>query len=143
MKPKLLKKYQELRRAGYRAKDAYNDAKTILQWEKLEDAGLVELSLEWEEESYFDVYGEPDTEKEREAIINAIERDGCYVVLGKYRLNEDSQWEMGDNVGMCIFSRPLDPADNWYVPDIMRGTINLLRDELKSRCVTCRQPVQV
>jgi hypothetical protein len=97
-----------------------------------EDIGAVRLIQRDEQESYFDVYGEPDgyeglngkrvsAEDERKEIIRLIELNGCVYVAGQFWTG--THWETADSIGMCIYDRPLDPFDNEYVVDIMRSTL--------------------
>ena len=121
---------------GHRAAHALSEARTRLLWEQAEEASLVRLRLEPEEESYFDVYGEPDSKRERDAIIREIELNGCWYMLGEYRL-PDGSWEHGNSIGMITGYD--DPSENWYTADIMAETIDALRKALRSRCPACRR----
>jgi hypothetical protein len=90
----------------------------------LESDGLVRLRALPEIESYFDVYGEPDSAQERQEIIDQIDRDGCWFVISEYFT--EGQWHHADSVGMCVYARPLDPAENCYVEDLMRSAVRAL-----------------
>jgi hypothetical protein len=128
--------YGRLRRSGYNAKDALRAAKT---WDAFTDAerdGLVRLRAEPEQESYFDVYGEPEgftalngrrvtAEQEREEIAGMIDRDGCWWIVAEWQ-DSDGFWHAADSVGMCIYRSPLDPGDNWYIPDLMQSALDAL-----------------
>ena len=97
---------------------------TIETFRALESDGLVRLRAFPETESYFDVYGEPDDAQERQEIIDQIDRDGCWLVESEFYA--DGQWHHADSVGMCVYNRPLDPAENCYVEDLMRAAIDAL-----------------
>jgi hypothetical protein len=97
---------------------------TIETFRALESDGLVRLRALPETESYFDVYGEPDSAQERQEIIDQIERTGCWFVVSEYLA--DGQWHHADSIGMCVYNRPLDPAENCYVEDLMRAAIDAL-----------------
>lgn len=147
MNAQMAREYRQFRAAGMRAEHAIDAARTEIQWNRLERAGLVILDAREEEQNYFDVYGEPDTEKERESIRHYLETWGCYCVMGRYSLKpitHDADWdwngEIGDSVGMCVYDDPKDARQNWYVTDIKQTTIRALVDALKSRCPTCRKP---
>ena len=90
----------------------------------LESDGLVRLRALPETESYFDVYGEPDSPEERQEIIDQIDRDGCWLVESEFYA--DGAWHHADSIGMCVYARPLDPAENCYVEDLMRAAIDAL-----------------
>ena len=90
----------------------------------LESDGLVRLRAFPETESYFDVYGEPDSARERQEIIDQIDLHGCWLVESEFYA--DGQWHHADSVGMCVYARPLDPTENWYVEDLMKSAIDAL-----------------
>jgi hypothetical protein len=72
------------------------------EWEKAEDAGLVRMVAEPENENYFDVYGEPDSQEEREEIADRIERDGVYMYAAQYLNQDTGEWETADSIGMIF-----------------------------------------
>lgn len=91
----------------------------------LESDDQVRLRALPETESYFDVYGEPDDARERQDIIEQIERTGCWFVVSEFYA--DGAWHHADSVGMCAgYENPLDPAENWYIEDLMRAAIRAL-----------------
>lgn len=95
---------------------------TIETFRALESDGQVRLRALPEFESYFDVYGEPDSPEERQEIIDQIERTGCWFVISEYFA--DGEWHHADSVGMCVgYDDPLDPAENCYIEDLMRSAI--------------------
>lgn len=88
----------------------------------LESDGQVRLRALPEVESYFDVYGEPDSAQERQEIIDQIERTGCWFVVSEFYA--DGQWHHSDSVGMCAgYENPLNPAENCYVEGLMESAI--------------------
>jgi hypothetical protein len=89
-----------------------------------ESDGLVRLRALPEIESYFNVYGEPDSAQERQEIIDQIDRYGCWFLISEYFT--EGQWHHADSVGMCVYARPLDPAENCYVEDLMRSAVRAL-----------------
>ena len=97
---------------------------TIETFRALESDSLVRLRAFPETDSWFDVYGEPDSPEERQEIIDQIDRDGCWCVLSEFYA--DGAWHHADSVGMCVYNRPLDPAENCYVEDLMRAAIDAL-----------------
>tara|TARA_R110000868_G_scaffold99544_4_gene273954 strand:+ start:1568 stop:1906 length:339 start_codon:yes stop_codon:yes gene_type:complete len=102
---------------------------TIETFRALESDGLVRLRAFPETDSWFDVYGEPDSAQERQEIIDQIEQNGCWFVVSEFYA--DGQWHHTDSVSMCVYSRPLDPAENCYVEDLMRSAVHAL--EMQSR----------
>ena len=102
-----------------------NQSNTIETFCALESDGQVRLRALPETESYFDVYGEPDDAQERQEIIDQIERTGCWFVVSEFYA--DGQWHHADSVGMCAgYENPLNPAENWYIEDLMRAAISAL-----------------
>lgn len=97
---------------------------TIETFRVLESDGLVRLRAYPEIESYFDVYGEPDSAQERQEIIDNIDQNGCWFVESEFFA--DGQWHHADSIGMCVYNRPLDPAENYYVESLMKSAINSL-----------------
>ena len=95
---------------------------TIETFRALESDGLVRLRAFPETDSWFDVYGEPDSIEERQEIIDQIDRNGCWCVMSEFYA--DGQWHHADSVGMCVYARPLDPAENCYVEDLMKSAID-------------------
>lgn len=122
--------YTKLRQAGYRASHALSAARTLAEWRRLEDAGLVRLRAE---------YDEYDSIEEGEEVYGSV---------GEYRLQPSEyhpsfpessdhygeKWEHADSVwGHAGYRDVTDPLENWYVPDIMRQTIEALKDALRKR----------
>ena len=95
---------------------------TIETFRALESDGLVRLRAFPETDSWFDVYGEPDSAHERQEIIDQIDRNGCWLVVSEFYA--DGQWHHADSIGMCVYNRPLDPAENCYVEDLMKSAID-------------------
>jgi hypothetical protein len=114
---------------GRNAELALSQAKTLSVFRTLEDQGLVRITAEPEEESYFDVYGKPDNERERQSIVEALERDGCWYVQTEYFSPESEEWEHADSIGMCVYDDPTSPFENCYVIDLMREAIDKLTAE--------------
>lgn len=112
-----------------RAACALDHARILAAWREAEDAGHVRLRSEPEHECYFDVYGEPDDERERERISDLIDRLGCYWVVAEY-LTEDDEWEQADSIGMCIYKDPECPFENCYVPGLMQSALHMLPREV-------------
>jgi hypothetical protein len=127
MNNKTRKFYFQLRERGYTAKRSLLSAKTIEAFKRLEFEGKVRLRLEPEQESYFDVFGEPKTEAERERIIEQIENLGCYGVISEYSCH-CGQWQLADSIGFCIYEQPLDPFDNEYCIDLMHSALKQLQE---------------
>ncbi len=127
--------YRDFRCVGWRAKDALWAARTVAEFDDLEDELLVRIRVEPEEENYFDVYGKPDTEKERKEIIEIIDQLGCWVVFTEYRLHPEGKWEIGGAVGMCTgYQNPESPFENEYVPGLMWEAIEAYRKTLWRKC---------
>lgn len=106
---------------------ALSSARTLAEWREAESAGLVRVRVEPEQDSYFDVYGKPDTDKERAMIEAALERDGCWYVISEVNNGDEStgdNWEIADSIGMCVYNHPEDPFENCYVIDLMRSALN-------------------
>jgi len=123
MDRELLNTYRKFRRvgAGLVGRDAeccLRNAKTLLAFRKLEDDGIVRLRCKPETDNYFDVYGEPETEKERADIVHYLDLWGLWWVTAEWK-TEDGEWERADSIGMCCYESPLDPFQNAYIPELM------------------------
>jgi len=86
MDNEIIKLYRDFRKhspfmqVGSNAKLALESARTLQVFRNYEMQGKVSLIAEHEEDNYFDVYGEPGTDKERQSIINSIETYGLHYV---------------------------------------------------------------
>lgn len=89
------------------------------EWAKAEEAGLVRLESEAEQESYFDVYGEPDDAEEREDIIRRAEWPGFWTVFSQFQT--DSGWETADSIGFIEGNDVND--ENPYVLDLKESAL--------------------
>lgn len=112
---------------GRQAEMALRDARILASWRELESQGKVRLVVEPEQESYFDVYGEPDNEKERKSLIETLDRLGCYWVAAEYLTTCDNDehevWEQADSIGMCVYEDPTDPFENCHIIQLMESAI--------------------
>ncbi len=146
MNTQLLTEYQKQRDAGnfmvvgHAAECALRAAHTKIEWDRLEDAGLVKL--EWKPDESPDLsWLDQDCYKEdrqgqaiRRQTLETAERDGCWGRMGYYRIHPDGAWEIGDSVWGFI------GADaHCYESDIMAETIAELKRALKARCPRCRK----
>lgn len=84
---------------------------------------VIRVNANEEFENYFDVYGEPDTEEERQEIINLIDRCGLWTVYSEYKCPCCGQYVIADSIGMCIYDDPTDPKENEYVNDLIDSAI--------------------
>lgn len=147
MTTKLRKLYAKVRKAGLAcivgqsASISLDIARTLEQWQHLEASGLVRIILEEEyspDVSYLDTW-EHLSEQSKKRMIDDIYQKGIVVVVGQYRNSEDTAWEWADSVGDCQgYDNAADPFQNAYVPDIMRATIDALKQSLRDRfCTHC------
>ena len=105
-----------------RAACAIDNARTLIEWEKAESAGLVRLVAEPERDSMADVFGDEIAKREAQSV----ERWGCWVVFSEVNAGSQStgdQWQMCDSIGMCVYQNPLDPFQNCYVIDLMASAL--------------------
>lgn len=79
---------------------AHQAARTLDEWRLAVNAGLVRMSSRPEEESYFDVFGDPETEEQRRAITAALDRMGCWCVYSE--VWDGKAWVVADSIGMCV-----------------------------------------
>lgn len=124
--------YVRARASGYRACEAMRNAKIVAAFEARDD---VRITAEPSDESYFDVYGEPEgyvdvngrwhsPEMERKELIATIDRHGLWTVISEVLDPQTGEWEMVDSVGMnCGYSDPCDWLENCYVPDLMSAAL--------------------
>lgn len=142
-----LRDYRKARKLGYSPRAAGSIARTISAWDKFDygandDRTLVRMVAEPENESYFNVYGEPDgytdvhgrrisAEQERANIICQIDLNGCWYVKAQWRPDADSDWEDADgDCGMCIYEDPTSIFENCYVEYMMRSAVKALREQV-------------
>lgn len=131
MNTKILSLYRKFRLhspvmlVGRDAELCLSYARTLARFSELEDAGLVRMRSEPEADNYFDVYGTPDSEKERKAIEATLERMGCWYVCAEALNPESGEWELADGVGMCVYDDPESPFENCYVPEMMSAAVEL------------------
>lgn len=142
MNAKIKTLYREFRDAGYNPSDALSCARTVAEFSDLERKGFVTVDVEYEDENYWDVYGEPEgyvniygrhvsADEERAEIEHLIDVWGLTYVMARYRTDPDEEWQDADSVGMCLYERPGDPLQNCYVPDLMRSAISALQAEME------------
>ena len=135
---------RELMKLDYTALEAWRTAKTVVEFTNREcgehdepgEGSDVRLRVEEEQESYFDVYGEPDgyegmhgrrvsAEQERKEMVETLDRDGCWRVFSEFWNPETEEWEVADSVGMNTgYSDPTSWRENCYVPDLMQAALD-------------------
>jgi hypothetical protein len=150
MDKRLLKMYRKVRKAspvmlvGLNAQCCLNIARTIEQWDILEDAGFVRIKVVDDPDpdfSYLDTWEHVSARtKERyleEWAANTV------IVTCQYRTTLESRWEHGDSIGGCTgYKDPKSPLENCYVSDLMTTTIDAFRTALKARyCGHCSHKV--
>ncbi len=128
MKTWRMEYYNRFRKLGYGASLAWENAKIVDRFERESDdgRGRVRIVADPEEDSYFDVFGKPDTDKERDAIAEAIDRYGCWYVHTDTRCPACDSWTIQDGVGMNIHADPTSPFENPYVVDMMSAALAAL-----------------
>jgi len=126
-----LSNYRRFRAIGQTPAQAMRSARILTKWAALEFRGKVRIQAEDEQEDYFRVYGEPDTEEERKGIVEAIERHGLTYVFTEYF--SAGEWHHADSIGMCIYERPTDPFDNCYGIDLMGECITQYEKDRQQR----------
>lgn len=105
---------------------ALRSARILAEFRAAESAGLVRIVPQAHDENYFDVYGEPDSEKERLQIEASLERMGCWLVSAEVNEGSESEgddWISADSIGMCVYEDPCDPFENCYVIDLMASAL--------------------
>jgi hypothetical protein len=139
--------YRRFRESGFTPIHAASAARTLEAFNALESLGLVRIIAREEQESYFDVYGEPEgytdingrqvsAHEEREEMIRILERDGLWCVASQLNrgTEEEPDWETVDSVGVCMgYSDPCSPFENCYVPDLMSAAV--LAADVSDVCV--------
>jgi hypothetical protein len=109
MDSELLRHYRRFRSAGFLASQALAAARTEIEWEELEDEGLVEVTVKWDE-------WQPDPDF------------GTYTIAGRYRLDTESDWVWGDSLSGIDEDDAFDPMC-YCLPDIKAETIDLYREQ--------------
>lgn len=145
MNRELLVTYRKFRQhspfmvVGHNARMALDAARTLLRFRELEDRGLVRLRCEPELENYFDVFGEPEPErnghrisqdaanKELEAVL---ERYGVWWTCSEYF--DGQAWQHADSCGMHTGYKDAScPFENCYIIDEMAEAVRLAEDQLE------------
>ena len=92
-----------------------------MTWEQAEEAGLVRLRCEPEEEDYFGVYGEPDDPEEKAELVRLLEVHGVWWCCAEYLSQDDGSWQRADSIGM-LFGNDLDDS-NPYVAELKASAL--------------------
>jgi hypothetical protein len=121
--------YAHFRKIGEPALRAWRSAHIVDRFRTEECAGRVRLNAAPEEESYFDVFGEPNTKEERAEIVRAIERDGLWCISSAVLDADGAAWHVVDSIGMVNGPNPLDPFTSDYVVDLMRAALEALDEQ--------------
>jgi hypothetical protein len=130
MQKNLINKYFEFKRTGNAhivgksASCALSAARTAIKFESM--GGDVRIAAEAEIDGYFDVFGEPDCERERARIVDLLENWGCWYVYSEYRDPASGNWVSADGIGMCVYENPTSELENCYVIDLMDSAIDAL-----------------
>ena len=147
MKNEIKKLYRLFRKSGDSPKNSLWSAKTLHEFQTYENdyIDFVRIRAEYETENYFDFcdfeeyrdqFGQLITiEEQKKKVSEQIERDGVWCVFSEVNTSHDesnSQWEIADCIGMCIYGDPCDPFSNYYVTDLMH-TANKMCREIFSR----------
>lgn len=67
----------------------------------------------------------------RQWVLDRVNRDGAWGVVGEYSMDEGETWHRADSCwGFVCYNDPLDPAENDYAADIMRATIAAYNENL-------------
>jgi hypothetical protein len=144
MREAMRREYLRFRESGMPAAHAADSARTALAWEALEAAGFVKVTAEPDD----DYEWADDAERER------FGDDGAWGSVGWYTLDPEDAvpepelgrgkhdgWTLTESVwGHVGYRDVLDPAENWYVADVMDATVRAFREALKSRCPVCGRP---
>lgn len=109
-------------RVGFAASTALADACTLARFDELRLDGLVRITSEDEQESYFSVYGREDNPKYQKQLEDTLRRWGCVAVISEYK-DAAGGWQMADSIGMCVYANPESPFENCYVPQLMAEAI--------------------
>ena len=115
--------YAKFRETGMRAQEAFRAAKILSKWGEHENK-RVRIYMEPELESYFDVFGVPDSEREAKEIQETIENLGCWWITSEVYCPACKEWEHSDSIGMCVYENPLDPLENFYIVELMCSALD-------------------
>ncbi len=130
-----MKYYADFRKIGYTAERALANAKTLAKFRDYEENGWeargIRLRAEQETESYFDVYGKPDSTQERDRLIDIFDRLGVWCVISEIYNEDSGKWEHVDSIGMCTgYENPTSPFENDYVIDLMDAAVKAYESKL-------------
>lgn len=133
-----------IERQWFGAQQAMRNARIRQAWERVEypmdgeptfgiepKIGNVRLSIQPECDEY--QHGDYDNERQRQEVIDRLNRDGLWTVVGEYFDGED--WQHADSCGGFI-------GDDWkhsgYDVDIMEATMEAARKVAVCQC--CGRP---
>jgi hypothetical protein len=146
-----LRTYRKCLAAGYLAADSLRTARIVREWSDYAadnadesdrtsgspdpDDGCVRLVIGAEDESYYDVFGEPEAytdqygrrvaaEDARKETDRILDRDGVWRVSAQYLDPYTLRWATADSCGMFTGYRDVtDPVENFYIPDLMQSAL--------------------
>lgn len=133
--------YGEARKAGYNPPQALRAAKIVAEFQSRDDIEIIAVA---EQESPFDVYGEPEGYKdadgryhtsgeERKELIRIYDSLGVWcvqaVVVKRCPECGHEDRKTVDCVGMCTgYENPCDWRQNWYVVDLMAAALDAVKN---------------
>jgi hypothetical protein len=132
MKKEEIENFKKFRSGGMKAINAFFSAKTLCEFKALEEIGQARIKIQYEEENYFHVFGEPESEKERRYIVATIEKFGLWYVKAEVKCPCCGQWEHVEGIGMIIANDPADPYENEYAIDLMQAAIDKVTSHKKA-----------
>lgn len=107
------------------AASALKQARIIVRFRELEDAGLVRLRAEPDEHYNWNEFDPKESEKWGD--------DGAWGSIVDWRVSDEDEWEEGDSCwGHVGYKDVLDPLENCYIIDHMRSAIDKVEAALEA-----------
>jgi hypothetical protein len=120
---------------GHRVYCARNTLAKATRWSVLERRNLVRIRWEPDPEAHDDSYIDtwtdrtPDERAEIKTETRAIvERNGCWGIIGEFRLTQGAEWEQADSVWQYVPADGDSESDCCYLADIKDATLKAFED---------------
>lgn len=115
------REYARLRAAGWHAKQALDEARTLVLFEQYEDAGWVRFRVEPDELYEVDLDPSCFSQRDIEAEHARVNNKGAWGIISEYRCPLGGTWEHADSVWGFIGD---DWRDSGYDGDVRRAALD-------------------
>ncbi len=131
MSKELVRLYRKFREhspfmlVGENARLALDAARTLAEWEQLEQAGLVTIEATPDQDyRVHDYHSDKCTREHPCSECHYVELWGVWDVVTEWLTSTDDEFETADSICGCVYNDPCSPYENCYVIDMMRAAID-------------------